>query len=78
MATNLELVERIIKSGCKTILEDAARNMAERLDIIANMKSESPVGQLQLVTGAQFFDPQPCLHCGHVRSICTCPVFINA
>lgn len=57
MVTNLELAERIIASGNLAELQAAARNMAQRLDIIANMKPESPVGQLQLVTGAEFFHP---------------------
>jgi hypothetical protein len=58
MATNTELVTVIIASQSREALEQAAMNLAQRLDIIANMKSESPVGQLQLITEARFFHPQ--------------------
>jgi hypothetical protein len=58
MATNLDLAERIIANGSLAELQAAVRNMAQRLDIIANMKPESPVGQLQLVTGSEFFHPR--------------------
>ena len=57
MTTNLELVQRILAAGSKKDLEDAAINMAKRLDLIANLKPESPVGQLQIVTGAEYFHP---------------------
>lgn len=56
MATNLQLLRMILKSGSPAELERAAINMAERLDIIANMKADSRVGELQLITGAQFFN----------------------
>jgi hypothetical protein len=57
MTTNLKTIELIISKGDIKILQQAARNLAERLDIIANMKPESPVGQLQLITGAEFLYP---------------------
>jgi hypothetical protein len=58
MATNFELVRVIIASQSREALEQAALNMAQRLDIIANMKPESPVGHLQLLTEGRFFQPQ--------------------
>jgi hypothetical protein len=58
MPTNLELAKKIIENGTDAELHAALRNMAQRLDIIANMNPESPVGQLQLITGSVFFYPR--------------------
>lgn len=58
MTTNVELAKRIIDNGSDADLKSALINLAQRLDIIANMQPECPVGQLQLITQAYFFNPQ--------------------
>lgn len=58
MTTNLQLVERILSVGSRSELEEAAVNLAMRLDIIASMKLDSPVSQAQLITRVEFFSPR--------------------
>ncbi|MFA5054437.1 MAG: hypothetical protein WC565_10280 [Parcubacteria group bacterium] len=58
MATNLQLVRDIIAGNSREQLEQAALNMAQRLDIVAMMKPESRVGDLQILTTSKCFLPQ--------------------
>ena len=55
MTTNLELAKRLIENCSDSELKLAVISMARRLDIIANMKPEIPVGQLQLIAKSDFF-----------------------